>query len=277
VTGGRPPAGDDAGQAPPRAPFATRLATAAARSGSLVCVGLDPHPGRTPAPVVDYCRRIIDATAPYAMAYKPNSAFFEALGTDGLAALRKVIAHVPDDRITILDAKRGDIGSTAEAYAHAAFGVLGADALTVSPYLGRDGVVAFLADPARGAFVLCHTSNPGASEFQELEVGDGPLFLAVARRSAQWNANGNLGLVVGATYPAALAAVREVAPELPFLVPGVGAQGGDIGEALRAGLDAKGGGVIISSSRAVFYAADPAAEARTLRDRINAFRTGSER
>jgi orotidine 5'-phosphate decarboxylase subfamily 2 len=255
-------------------PFALRLDSAIQRLGSLLCIGLDPHPGRTPAPVADFCRRIIDATVDAAVAFKPNSAFFEALGPDGLVALRRVIDHVPPDRLVILDAKRGDIGSTAEAYARAAFQVQGADAVTVNPYLGGDAVAPFLADASRGAFVLCHTSNPGAADFQTLSVGGRPFYLEVARQAVTWNERRNVGLVVGATYPRALAAVREIAPELPFLVPGVGAQGGDLAAAVTAGLDSRRRGLLVSSSRSVFYAAGPRAAASQLRDAINAAAAG---
>ena len=253
--------------------FNDRLATACAAADSLVCVGLDPRPGEH-ADVVGFCRRVIDATAPYAAAFKPNSAFFEALGPDGLACLAEVIAHVPPGKVVILDAKRGDIGSTADAYAHAAFSVLGAHALTVNPYLGGDAVAPFLADPARGAFVLCHTSNPGATDFQALDVGGCPLYVAVARAVVHWNRYGNAGLVVGATYPAALATVRAAAPDLPFLVPGIGAQGGDLRAAVAAGLDARGGGLIINSSRGILYADDPGVAALELRDAIRLARDG---
>jgi orotidine 5'-phosphate decarboxylase subfamily 2 len=257
------------------AAFNRRLALACAAADSLVCVGLDPRPG-APAEVLSFCRRVIDATATYAAAYKPNSAFFEALGTEGLACLAEVIAHVPPEKVVILDAKRGDIGNTADAYAYAVFRVLGAHALTVNPYLGGDAVAPFLADPARGAFVLCHTSNPGATDFQALDVGGEPLYLAVARAVAGWNVHGNAGLVVGATYPQALAAVRSAAPDLPFLVPGIGAQGGDLRAAVAAGLDAAGGGLIINSSRGILYADDPGAAARELRDAIRAARDGRQ-
>jgi len=252
------------------APFARRLEAVVRAAGSAVCVGLDPRPERLREPVLDACRRLIDACAPYAAAFKPNSAFFEALGPDGLGVLQAVIRHVPADRLVVLDAKRGDIGSTSEAYARAAFGVLDADALTVSPYLGHDGIAPFLADPERGAFVLCHTSNPGAADLQHLDAGGRPLYLAVAEASARWNGAGNVGLVVGATFPAEMAAVRAAAPELPFLVPGIGAQGGDLEGAVRAGLDARGGGLLISSSREIAEAPDPAAAARALRDAIAA-------
>jgi orotidine 5'-phosphate decarboxylase subfamily 2 len=250
------------------ASFGERLDQAIRRTGSMLCVGLDPHTDRLTGDPVDLCRRVIDATAEAAVAFKPNSAFFEALGTDGLARLAAVIRHVPPERLVVLDAKRGDIGSTAAAYARAAFEVLGADAVTVSPYLGGDAVAPFLADPARGAFVLCHTSNPGATDFQTLPVSGVPLYLEVARRAVEWNAAGNVGLVVGGTYPEALAAAREVAPELPFLVPGVGAQGADVAEAVEAGRDANGRGLLVASSRGVMFAPDPRDAALRLRDAI---------
>lgn len=260
-------------------PFNSRLDAAIDAAGSLVCVGLDPHPKRVAGPIADACRRVIDATAAWCVAYKPNSAFFEAAGTDGWRDLATVIAHVPDDRLVVLDAKRGDIGSTAEAYAAAAFDVLGADAITASPYLGGDAVAPLLARPDRGAFVLCHTSNPGARDFQTLPVGGDaagvgaqPLYLAVARAAADWNGAANVGLVVGATYPDALAAVRAVAPDLPILMPGVGAQGGHLGAALDAALDARGRGVLVASSREIFFADDPGAAARALRDAVEAAR-----
>ncbi len=251
-------------------PFNRRLAAVIERLDSLVCIGLDPT--GDPDAALDHCRRVIDATAEATVAYKPNSAFFEALGLDGLAILAAVIAHVPDDRLTILDAKRGDIGHTAAAYARAAFQVLGADAVTVSPYLGADSVAPFLADPARGAFVLCHTSNPGASDFQELIVAGRPLYVAIAATVASWSQKDNAGLVVGATFPEAIAAVRAVAPHLPLLVPGIGAQGGDLAATVAAGLDGDGGGMLINSSRAIFQAPDPRIAACRLRDEINGLR-----
>jgi orotidine 5'-phosphate decarboxylase subfamily 2 len=254
-----------------RPAFNDRLAATCHAAGSLLCVGLDPR-ARSGADAVDQCRRLIDATAPFAAAFKPNSAFFEALGTDGLARLSEVIQHVPDDRLLILDAKRGDMGSTAEAYAAAVFEILQADAVTVNPYLGHDAVAPFLADPERGAFVLCHTSNPGALDFQTLEVAGEALYLVVARAAGRWNTQRNVGLVVGATYPAAVAAVRAVAPELPFLLPGVGTQGGDLAASVAAGLDAQGAGLVVNVSRALMEAPDPAAAARRLRDDINAVR-----
>jgi len=264
------PAAAGAGPAAARAtPFAARLDEHAERLGSLVCVGLDPHPGSFDGRADDFCRRVIDATLDAVLAFKPNSAFFEAAGTDGLAQLATVVRHVGGERIVILDAKRGDIGSTAAAYARAAFHVIGADAVTVNPYLGGDAVAPFLTDAARGAFVLCRTSNPGGSDFQLLPVDGAPLYVHVARRALAWDQSGNVGLVVGATTPEALAVVRETAPELPLLVPGVGAQGGDLEAALRAGLDRRGRGLVINSSRGILYASDPRDAALRLRDAVN--------
>ncbi len=255
--------------------FIDKLDARAHQARSLLCVGLDPHPEFLPQPTAQaaraFCLRLIEQTAPYACAFKPNSAFFEALGAEGFDALRQVIAAVPDDIPVILDAKRGDIASTARAYARAAFEVLGADALTLSPYLGRDAVEPFLRDPGRGAFLLCRTSNPGGADLQELHLpGHGPLYLVVARLVESWDASGNLGLVVGATRPDALAEVRAITPQRWILAPGVGAQGGDLGEALAAGRREDGLGLLISVSRSLARAHDPAAEARRLQQAIAA-------
>ncbi|MBU6333644.1 MAG: orotidine-5'-phosphate decarboxylase [Chloroflexi bacterium] len=243
--------------------FGAKLAAAAARHGSWLCIGLDPEPGRLPAvlrgeadPVARFCREIIAATADVVCAFKPNSGFFEAQGTDGMQRLAGVIAAVPAGVPVILDAKRGDIGSTAEAYARAAFDVLGADAVTLSPYLGGDALAPFLARRDRGCFILCRTSNPGGAEVQQLRLEDGrPLYLEIARRAAyEWNAAGNVGLVVGATFPAEAAAVRALCPAVPLLVPGIGAQGGDLAAAVRATRDASGGGALVNVSRSILYA-----------------------
>jgi orotidine 5'-phosphate decarboxylase subfamily 2 len=253
--------------------FNERLDRCVRETGSLLCVGLDPHPGRVSEPLGDWCRRIIDATWESAVAFKPNSAFFEIGGPRGMEDLQAVARHMPEGRILVLDAKRGDIGSTASAYAQAAFDVYEADAVTVSPYLGGDSLEPFLADPAKGAFVLCHTSNPGAADLQHLRIDGRPLYLEVARRAAElWNGANNLGLVVGATWADALAEVRAVAPALPFLVPGIGAQGGDLKAAVQAGADANGRGLLISSSREIIFAADPGDAARRVRDAIAAVR-----
>jgi uridine monophosphate synthetase len=252
--------------------FFEALEHRAKHGDTLLCVGLDPR-GTGPAAVRGECLRLIDATAEFACAFKPNSAFFEALGEEGPSVLRDVIAHVPGGIPVILDAKRGDIADTAEAYATAAFGRLGAQAITLSPYLGGEALTPFLRRSDRGAFVLCRTSNPGADEFQSLRVDDASLFEVVARRAVEWNARGNVGLVVGATDPEALARVRQAAPGLWFLVPGVGAQGGDLRAALEAGLRPDGLGMLINVSRGISRADDPGAEAKRIRDEINTART----
>jgi len=251
--------------------FFEALERRARQADSLLCVGIDPR-GTDPVTVRAECLRLVDATAEYACAFKPNSAFFEALGADGMTVLRDVIARVPGGIPVILDAKRGDIADTAEAYATAAFDRLGAQAITLNPYLGGEALMPFLSRSERGAFVLCKTSNPGADEFQALRVDDVSLFEAVARHAQEWNDHGNVGLVVGATDPEALARVRTAAPGLWFLVPGIGAQGGDLQASLEAGLRPDGLGMLINVSRAISKAGDPRAEAKRIRDEINAAR-----
>jgi len=259
--------------------FIEKLVQAVKRNDSLLCVGLDPRPERFPAqvmarpdPIFAFNKSIIDATADLVCAYKPNYAFYEAQGLEGLAALRRTIEYIHEttDVPVVLDAKRGDIGSTAEAYAKAAFEVWGADAVTVNPYLGHDAVQPFIFYADRGVFVLCHTSNPGARDLQTLDCGGRPLYQVVAELAARWGVN--VGLVMGATYPQALRAVREMAPQTWVLLPGVGAQGGDLEAALAAGLDERGSGIIVSASRSIIYAENPRAAAQELRDRINAAR-----
>ncbi len=248
---------------------------------SLLCVGLDPHVSHLPTPNVagvrDFCLRLIEATAPYAAAFKPNSAFFEVFGAEGIQVLKDVIAAVPFGVPVLLDAKRGDIGSTSQAYAQAAFGNLGAHATTVNPYLGEDSVSPFLADPAKGVFLLCKTSNPGAGDLQDLLVNGQPIYLQVARLAQKWNVRNNIGLVVGATYPEVLAEVRREIPDLWFLAPGIGAQGGELPSALAAGLRADGLGMLVTISRGLSQAADPALAAREFRDAINAARKAGPR
>ena len=223
-----------------RPAFFDHLDAVSRDTGSLLCIGLDPHPADLPAPTAlaarDFCLRLIDATEGLAAAYKPNAAFFEAFGPEGWAVLAEVIAAVPAGVPVILDAKRGDIASTAEAYARSAFERLGAHAITLSPYLGHDSLAPFLADPARGVFLLCKTSNPGSGDLQDLTLaGGGLLYEQVARLAQSWNDRGNVGLVAGATHPEALARVRAAAPDLWILAPGVGAQGGELAAALRGG------------------------------------------
>ncbi|MBN1147588.1 MAG: orotidine-5'-phosphate decarboxylase [Anaerolineales bacterium] len=253
------------------------------QADSLLCVGLDPHVEELPEPTaraaLDFCLRLVEAAADQAAAFKPNAAFFELFGAQGLEALAQVIRAVPAGIPVILDAKRGDIASTARAYAQAAFQALGAQALTVNPYLGHDALAPFLEDPQRGVFLLCKTSNPGAADLQDLPVMERPesggpgagssVYEVVARLAQVWNRNDNLGLVVGATHPQALARVRELAPDLWILAPGIGAQGGDLETALRAGLRSDGLGLLAPVSRGISRASDPRQAAINLRQAIN--------
>jgi uridine monophosphate synthetase len=256
--------------------FFSRLEARARQVDSLLCVGLDPAPedlpAQTPTAARDFCLRLIEATADLAAAFKPNAAFFEAFGSQGWAVLSEVIHAIPEGIPVILDAKRGDIASTAEAYARSTFERLEVGAVTLSPYLGRDSLEPFLRDPQFGVFLLCKTSNPGAGDLQDLLVrdarglltGETRLYEAVARLAQKWNTHGNLGLVVGATHPADLARVREIAPELWILAPGIGAQGGDLEAALVAGLRTDGLGLLVTVSRAISRAADPHGAAQEL-------------
>jgi uridine monophosphate synthetase len=245
---------------------------------SLLCVGLDPHPADLSQPSAQaaeaYCLRLIEATADLALAFKPNAAFFEIYGSAGWDALRRVIASVPPGAPLILDAKRGDIASTARAYAQAVFQSLGAAAVTANPYLGKDSLEPFLEDAGRGVFLLCKTSNPGSGDLQDLVVQSDDqaglrLYEVVARLAQRWAQKDNLGLVVGATHPDALRRVRRLAPDLWFLVPGIGAQGGDLQQALQAGLRADGLGLLINVSRSIARSADPRQAARSLVAEIN--------
>ena len=263
--------------------FLERLHAAARTNQSWLCVGLDPDPALMPRGlgVAEFLKTIVDATRDLVCCYKPNLAFFEALGMDGQQALRDILRLMPADIPVLVDAKRGDTPQTMQAYARAIFDELGADAVTVSPYLGRDSLEPFFAYPDRGVFVLCKTSNPGAGEMQDLLVEGGePLFLRVARRATTWVQQGALGLVVGATYPRDVAAVRAVASDAVILLPGIGAQAGDLEESVRAGTDADGANAIVNASRTVLYASSAAdwqtaarTEAARLRTAINAART----
>jgi len=250
--------------------FAARLRLAVATSGSLVCVGLDPDFARLPRefaglpePLFAFNRRIIDATADLAAAFKPQIAFYSALGKEAeLAASIQYIRERAPHAVVILDAKRGDVGNTAEAYASEAFDRYGADAVTVNPYMGEDSVRPFLARRDRGAILLCRTSNSGARDFQDLLVDGLPLYRRIAERADRhWNENKNLMLVVGATCPREMAELRRAHPALWFLVPGIGAQGGDLDSILAAGLDAGGAGMLISSSRGIIFAGGGARDA----------------
>ncbi|MCB9681569.1 MAG: orotidine-5'-phosphate decarboxylase [Alphaproteobacteria bacterium] len=257
--------------------FFTRLENRCRAVDSLLCVGLDPHAAEldaaTPEAARAFCLRLIEATHDVAAAYKPNAAFFEALGPDGVAALREVIAAVPDDIPVVLDAKRGDISSTAAAYATAAFEVLGADAITLHGYMGRDSVAPFVGDPERGAFVLCRTSNPGGADLQDLALATGErVYERVADLVDRWNAHDNVGLVVGATRPDELAAVRRRSPRTWILAPGVGAQGASLADAMAAGLRDDGLGLLIPVSRGISKADDPRAAAVALVEAMRAAR-----
>ena len=252
--------------------FLDKLRAAILQNDSLLCVGLDPHPDRIPssyADVLAFNAAIIESTADLVCAYKPNYAFYEALGLEGLRTLQETIKLIPPDIPVILDAKRGDIGSTAAAYARAAFEVWSADAVTVNPYLGGDSIRPFAEYGDRAVFVLCHTSNPGAREVQSWRQRDVPLFQHIVDLATEWVQPEQLGFVVGATYPSVLRDVRSRAPDSWLLVPGVGAQGGDLRAALRAGLRPDGLGMIISSSRGVLYDRNPREAALNLRQRIN--------
>jgi uridine monophosphate synthetase len=260
--------------------FFEHLERTALRNHSLVCVGLDPQPELIPEPfrsqpdpIFAFNRHIIDQTRDLVCAYKPNYAFYEALGLAGLHSLQRSIDYIGETVPVILDAKRGDIGNTAVASARGIFEAFNAGAVTVNPYLGRDSLEPFIAYQDRGVFILCHTSNPGAKDLQTLPCGDAPLYQRVAGLAASLNAKGNVGLVVGATYPEPLRIVRRMLPAAWILLPGVGAQGGDLAASLEAGLRPDGLGLIVNSSRGILFAPDPGAAARALRAQINAHRT----
>ena len=269
--------------------FMHALNSAWAERDSLLCVGLDPDPAKFPPhlhgqpdSIFSFCRDIVDATADLVCAFKPQIAYFAAHRAED--QLEQLIAHIharhPGVPV-ILDAKRGDIGSTAEQYAIEAFERFQADAITINPYMGRDSAEPYLARADKGVIILCRTSNPGGSDLQFLDLGGEKLYERVARLVAsEWNANGNCALVVGATFPAEIARVRQIVGDLPLLVPGIGAQGGDVAATVGAGRTASGGGLMINSSRAILYAGkgeDFAARARAAaietRELINQYRT----
>jgi orotidine-5'-phosphate decarboxylase len=267
--------------------FVDRLRHVQQMKDSALCVGLDPDPQRLPSVlredhtlhegVLQFCRTIVDATAPYACAFKPNTAFFEALGPVGVRILHEVVQHVPTDCLVVADAKRGDIGNSARFYAQSLFDGLGADACTVAPYMGRDAVTPFLEREGTAAFVLARTSNAGAADVQEAcTCHESPVYMHVAEKVAAWSAEarGTGGLVVGATAPSALRELRRTCPSLPFLIPGVGAQGGSPSAVMEAAATPEGP-VLVNSSRSILFAsdgadyADAAAEAaQELRDRL---------
>lgn len=276
-------------------PFSVKLKQAVERNNSLVCVGLDPDPVLMPLindrgaadlraeDVIEFNRKIIDATSDLVCCYKPNIAFFEAFGSAGYEILRGTLAGIPQDVPFIIDAKRGDIGNSSAAYARAIFDELGADAMTVNAYGGKDAVEPFLEYTDKGVIVWARSSNPSAIDFQDLEVdylGDQmPLWQAVAMKAREWNKNGNVGIVMGATYPDQLKEARELCPDMPILVPGIGAQDGALRDSVLAGIDINRAGAIISASRSITYASrdkDYAMAARSaaaqLRENINRYR-----
>ena len=252
--------------------FIEKLLNTSRRNRSLLCIGLDPDPElMLGTDVVQFNRAIIEATSDLVCAYKPNLAFYEALGTSGLAVLEETVKYIPDGVPVIADAKRGDIGSTAKAYARALFSTFGFDAATVSPYLGYDSIEPFVSYEDKGVFILCRTSNQGAQDFQDLHTDGLPLYEVVARKAGEWNVRGNIGLVVGATYPEELKKVRSICPEMCLLIPGIGTQGGDLASAVSYGVDARGERAVFSVSRQILYASetrDYAEAARATADRI---------
>jgi len=253
-------------------------------SSSLLCVGLDPHikdlESPTAASALTFCLSLVKQTARYASAFKPNAAFFEVFGAEGWAALKVVVQAIREEsdrmgsRIPIvLDAKRGDISSTAEAYAQSAFESLGVDCITLSPYLGKDSIDPFIQIREKGVFVLCKTSNAGSGDLQDVTVnGNKPLYLHVAKLAEQWNEKNNVGIVVGATHLDAMKKIREAVPNLWFLTPGVGTQGGDLESAMKVGLRKDRKGMLIPVSRAISRAKNPAKAAADLRDEMLGFR-----
>lgn len=243
--------------------FVEKLLNRTKAVDSMLCVGLDPDPARLPDcvkneedPVFTFCKAIVDATAPYACSFKPQIAYFAGSGNE--RSLEKICAYIREnypDIPVILDAKRGDIGSTAKQYAKEAFVRYGADAVTLSPYMGFDTIEPYFEYADRGVIVLCRTSNPGGADIEELDVGGEMVYERIARLAGStWNKTGQMCLVVGATQPQEIANVRRLAPKVPLLVPGIGAQGGDVNAAVAAGLDADGWGMMINSSRAIIYA-----------------------
>ncbi len=262
--------------------FVEKLVNASRENRSLLCVGLDSDPAQIPGglSVLEFNKAIINATSDLVCAYKPNVAFYEAWGAAGFNALKQTVNYIPSDIPVIADAKRGDIGSTAKAYAQALFVHFNFDATTVSPYLGFDSVEPFIEYQDKAIFILCRTSNASAVDFQSLICSDEsdsrPLYEIVARKAGEWNTHGNIGLVVGATYPEEMKRVRQLQPDMPFLIPGIGAQGGDLAQTVRYGVDAHGEKAVINSSRQIIFASkekDFAEAARQaalkLRDEIN--------
>ncbi len=257
-------------------PFSARLAARSRELGTLLCLGLDPAGATDAVQAERFCMAALEAALPSVVAVKPQLAFFERLGSAGIAVLERIRRRIPTDRVVVLDAKRGDIGSTSEAYAEALFDRWGADAVTVNPLLGGDAVAPFLRRPGTAALVLTRTSNPGAADLLEAPQADGrPLYTRIVELALTWGGAAEVGFVVGATAPRAIAEIRALAPRAPLLLPGVGAQGGDLEASVAAGLDADGAAILVSVSRGITGAADPAGMAVEFRRRIEAARAAA--
>jgi orotidine-5'-phosphate decarboxylase len=264
--------------------FLEKLLETSRHNSSWLCVGLDPDPGGLPSclreevnPPLEFCRQIIDVTRDVVCAYKPNIAFFEVLGEAGWPTLREVINSIPEGIPVILDAKRGDIGNTAKMYARAYFEGLGVDAVTVNPYMGADSIAPFLDYEGKTSFILCLTSNPSSAEFQGKGLAEKPLYYQVAEMARSLNRGGNCGLVVGATKPQKLRELRDLCPDVPFLIPGVGTQGGDLESAVKNGSDQEGNLAIVNVSRAILYASLGEDFATRARERARSLRQDMER
>ena len=254
--------------------FVARLDACVDASGSLLCCGLDPDGFASAAEAERRCLELVDETIDHVCAFKPNLAFFEQMGSAGYAILERLRGRIPRDRILLLDAKRGDMGNTAQAYARALFDVLGADCVTVNPLLGSDSVLPFLQREDRGALLVARSSNPGAVDLLAARLESGqPVSARIVELGLGWDPGGAVGFVVGATRPEAVAAIRTAAPEAPLLLPGVGAQGGALEDSVSAGLDARGRGLILSVSRGIAAAPEGAARAaRRFHERIEEVR-----
>jgi len=251
----------------------TRIAECIDNTDSIVCLGLDPGKAKTAEQAQQECLHLLEETSPFICGVKPNIAFFERFGSEGLAALEEIIRHIPEDLLLILDAKRGDIGSTSAAYAVAAFNHFGADAVTVNPLMGHDSVAPFFDHPEKGAFLLTRTSNKGADDFLRLKLAGGSrLFERIVENAMAWDVTGAVGFVVGATDVAAIQTVRHHAPMAPLLIPGVGFQGGEVEGSILAGMAKDGGGIILPMSRSIASADSPKAEAKRMRDLCNSVR-----
>jgi orotidine-5'-phosphate decarboxylase len=267
--------------------FKQKLTAISHNNNSLVCIGLDVDKEKMPKflfesskhPYLEFNKSIIDSTKDIVCAYKLNMAFYEVLGTEGFELLKKTIKYIPKDVVVILDGKRNDIGNTARKYAQTLFETLSADAITVNPYLGKDGVAPFLEYKDKCSFILCRTSNASAGDFQDLAVSEALLYQIVAKKIKEWNENDNCGAVVGATYPEELKTIRGIlGDEMPILVPGIGKQGGDVEKTIKNGTNSKGKMAVINSSRGIIFAGDDEdfatvsrKKAISLRDEINKY------